>query len=53
MGIHGPKKQAAWLGGLTTWVDWTQGCVALAEREEIEAIEHWVRRHRVKLVSLR
>lgn len=52
IGIHGPARGAAWLGAVSTWTDWTQGCVAVESDAAIEAIEAFVRRHRVRDVHL-
>lgn len=39
--IHGMKKDLAWVGDLHTQRDWTQGCIAVTDRE-IEEIERLV-----------
>jgi len=43
VGIHGPARMAAWLGRWSTWVDWTQGCIAVGTDEEIGRIAAFVR----------
>ncbi len=52
VGIHGPARGTAWLGDTSTWVDWTQGCVALGSDLAVEAVEAFVRAHRVSRVHL-
>ena len=43
VGIHGPRREAGFLGRFGTSVDWTLGCIAVASDEEIETIARWVR----------
>lgn len=43
IGIHGPHVAFAWLGHATVWIDWTEGCIAVATKGEIEQIARWVR----------
>lgn len=50
VGIHGPARGAAWLGSLSTRVDWTAGCVATGTDEELARIAAFVRRHRPRVV---
>lgn len=52
IGIHGPSRDWKWLGGLTTWHNWTKGCIAVGTDGEIEIIEKWVTDNRVKKVVL-
>ncbi len=52
IGIHGPARGAAWLGRSSTWVDWTQGCVAVDSDAALDAVEAFVRAHRVRTVHL-
>ena len=52
IGIHGPKVGWAWLGPLGVGWNWTDGCVAVATRRQIESIESWVRAKRVRTVHL-
>lgn len=47
IGIHGPDRRFTWLGRLTTWVDWTQGCIAVGSDDEIKKVEHWVKENKV------
>ncbi len=54
VGIHGPNRSARFAGSAAnTAADWTLGCVAVGSDGEIEAIEAWVRKHRVRDVVLR
>jgi L,D-peptidoglycan transpeptidase YkuD (ErfK/YbiS/YcfS/YnhG family) len=42
IGLHGPHKSFRWLGRLTAWFDWTQGCIAVGTVKEILEIAKWV-----------
>jgi murein L,D-transpeptidase YafK len=42
IGIHGPWQPLSWLGRLTTWVDWTQGCIAVGRNTDIQEIANWM-----------
>ena len=53
IGVHGPPRMWRWLGGLTTWTDWTKGCVAVGTTREIEEVSAWVRKERVSRIILR
>lgn len=53
IGIHGPHRATRWLGRAANLVDWTNGCVAVAEDAEIDAIEAWVRRRKAGWIVLR
>ena len=52
IGIHGPPREWKWLGSMTTWKDWTRGCIAVGTDTEIEDIAKWVNEFRVKKVSI-
>lgn len=39
--IHGIKNGMGWIGSVHTWFDWTQGCIAVTNRE-IEEIDKLV-----------
>ncbi len=41
IGIHGPDRRARLLGVLTTWVDWTAGCIAVGSDADIDRIAEW------------
>jgi murein L,D-transpeptidase YafK len=41
VGVHGPESRARRLGPLTTWIDWTAGCIAVGSTSEIDAIAEW------------
>jgi hypothetical protein len=43
IGIHGPHLAFLWLGHATTWANWTQGCIAVGTRGQVEQIAGWVR----------
>lgn len=52
IGVHGPHQMFAWLGNITAWPNWTQGCVALPTRAEIEKIATWVAENRVSEIII-
>tara|TARA_Y100001934_G_C12322857_1_gene760973 strand:+ start:152 stop:625 length:474 start_codon:yes stop_codon:yes gene_type:complete len=52
IGIHGPKQSWRFLGPLSSLVDWTAGCIALASNREMDVIAQWVRKQKVKVVSI-
>jgi murein L,D-transpeptidase YafK len=52
IGIHGPWQPLSWLGRLTTWVDWTQGCIALGRNEDIQDIANWVKKVHPKIIII-
>lgn len=52
IGIHGPHQDFKWLGGATTWVNWTRGCVAVSSNKKIDEISDWVKAEKVNTVTL-
>lgn len=50
VGIHGPERRAAWLGSLSTWIDWTAGCVATGTDDEIAVVDAFVRERSPRVV---
>ena len=52
IGVHGPPRRWEWLGRLTTWVDWTQGCIAVGSDEAISELAQWVREQKVKRILI-
>jgi murein L,D-transpeptidase YafK len=52
IGIHGPHQDFKWLGGATTWVNWTRGCVAVSSNNKIDEISDWVKSEKVNTVTL-
>lgn len=44
VGIHGPERHLRWLGPANTWLDWTAGCVAVADDEQLARVAQIVRR---------
>jgi murein L,D-transpeptidase YafK len=50
VGIHGPERRAAWLGSLSTWIDWTAGCVATGTDDEIAVVAAFVREWSPRIV---
>jgi L,D-peptidoglycan transpeptidase YkuD (ErfK/YbiS/YcfS/YnhG family) len=52
IGIHGPHRTFRWLGRITTWLEWTRGCVALGRDEDIRTVSRWMRGHQVHEVVI-
>jgi murein L,D-transpeptidase YafK len=52
IGIHGPDRRFRWLGRLTSWFDWTAGCIAVGKDEEIGSVAQWVKDKRVTRISI-
>lgn len=52
VGIHGPKKQWAWLWRLTNRRDWTGGCIAVNREEDIREIAAWISRYHTPRVDI-
>lgn len=52
IGIHGPKQSLRFLGPMSSLVDWTAGCIALASNQEMDVIAQWVREQQIKIVSI-
>ncbi len=53
IGIHGPHRKYAWLGNLTTMIDWTRGCIAVGTVSSIEKIAGWVKAHPLAKIRIR
>ncbi|MDH5667304.1 MAG: L,D-transpeptidase family protein [Nitrospira sp.] len=53
IGVHGPPEMWSWLGDLTTWGDWTKGCIAVGTVQAIQDISEWVRREHVTSIILK
>lgn len=53
IGLHGPHESFRWLGGVTAWVDWTQGCIAVGTAREIQEIAVWVSLNRPALIHIK
>jgi len=45
IGIHGPQRRFEWAGSLNTYVDWTEGCIALGTLDEAMEVATFVREH--------
>jgi murein L,D-transpeptidase YafK len=43
IGIHGPDRRFKWLGRVTSWIDWTDGCIAVGRDEDIDSVAEWVK----------
>jgi len=52
VGVHGPAREAAWLGSLLNTFDTTDGCVGLAHDEEVAAIDQFVRTRGVRVIVI-
>jgi len=52
VGIHGPHRYFAWLGSLTTKLDWTQGCIALGSDKEVDEVASFLSAFSVSRISL-
>jgi murein L,D-transpeptidase YafK len=52
VGVHGPSAKLAWLAELDRLIDWTQGCIALATRAQIDEVAAWVKRARPTAITL-
>jgi murein L,D-transpeptidase YafK len=52
IGIHGPPRTYAWLGGARNWVNWTAGCIAVASDEVIDQVASWVVARRASVVVI-
>ncbi len=50
VGIHGPARGATWLGALSTFIDWTAGCVATASDDDVALVAAFVRERRPRVV---
>lgn len=45
IGIHGPLRHLDWAGSANTYVDWTEGCIALGTIDEAMKVATFVREH--------
>lgn len=45
IGIHGPDRNFLWLGFMSTWFNWTKGCVAVASDRIMQRLSEWIRLH--------
>jgi murein L,D-transpeptidase YafK len=45
VGVHGPIREAQWLGPLVNTFDTTEGCVGLATDDEVAEIDAFVAKH--------
>ena len=53
IGVHGPPRYAKWLGDLTTWVNWTKGCIAVGSDAAIREVAEWVQNEGVTRIVIR
>lgn len=52
IGVHGPDARFRWLGPATVWVDWTNGCIAVGTRGEIDTVAEWVARAGARTITI-
>lgn len=52
VGIHGPHRLARWLGRLNTYVNWTNGCLAVASDREMDEISRFVEENKVEKLAV-
>jgi murein L,D-transpeptidase YafK len=52
VGLHGPIRDLSWLGKLNTWINWTNGCVAVGSEHEIFEISDWVKSNQGATISI-
>jgi murein L,D-transpeptidase YafK len=52
VGLHGPDKKFAWLKKINTWVNWTNGCIAVSSKEEIDEIANWVKKEKASTIVI-
>ena len=45
IGIHGPQRRFEWAGSWNTYVDWTDGCIALGTLDEAMEVATFVHEH--------
>ena len=45
IGIHGPQRRFEWAGSWNTYVDWTDGCIALGTLDEAIEVAIFVLEH--------
>ena len=45
IGIHGPQRRFEWAGSWNTYVDWTDGCIALGTLDEAMEVATFVSQH--------
>jgi murein L,D-transpeptidase YafK len=53
IGIHGPSRMFKWLGRITTWFDWTQGCIAVGTDDDISEIARWMKEKQVSKIIIK
>ncbi|MCJ7546019.1 MAG: L,D-transpeptidase family protein [Deltaproteobacteria bacterium] len=53
IGIHGPSRIFKWLGRITTWFDWTQGCIAVGTDDDISEIARWMKEKQVSKIIIK
>ncbi len=53
VGIHGPYRLFKWLGPITTWFDWTQGCIAVGTNDEVSEIARWMKEKQVRKIIIK
>ena len=52
IGIHGPLRAFKRFGSMTTWYDWTSGCLAVGTDENISEIAQWIKEQKVNKIFI-
>ncbi len=52
VGVHGPAREARWLGGLVNTFDTTDGCVGLADDDEVRVVARFVHDRQAHLIVI-
>ena len=52
VGIHGPSRKYGWLSSARNWIDWTDGCIAVATDEDIDELVAWMARAGARTVEI-
>ena len=53
VGVHGPHRQFKQLGELHNGADWTLGCIALWNDEDIWDVADWVKSNHVNTIVIK
>ncbi len=53
VGVHGPSRILKGLGRLSTWIDWTEGCIAVGTDKEISEISQSVKELNVDRIIIK
>jgi murein L,D-transpeptidase YafK len=53
VGVHGPPREARWLGSFVNTFDSSDGCIGVATDDEIRRISTWVAKARARTIEIR